>query len=66
MSKDVQEVAIFNWLQQGRTLTALQALQRFGCLRLAARIYDLRTAIRIESERVKVGDKHVVRYRLAA
>lgn len=31
-------------LQCGRRLTALEALDEFGCFRLAARIYDLREA----------------------
>jgi hypothetical protein len=29
-------------LNSGRTLTAIQALTKFGCFRLAARIADLR------------------------
>jgi hypothetical protein len=29
-------------LQAGHALTALDALQRFGCFRLAARIHELR------------------------
>lgn len=29
-------------LLTGRTITALQALELFGCMRLGARIYDLR------------------------
>ena len=29
-------------LKAGNTITALEALQKFGCLRLAARIADLR------------------------
>jgi hypothetical protein len=66
MAAKVQEVAIFDHLQAGGRLTALDALKRFGCMRLAARIHELRGVIEIESERVKVGDKHVVRYRLAA
>lgn len=29
-------------LQQGQSITPLDALEMFGCLRLGARIYDLR------------------------
>ena len=66
MAVRVQELAIFDYLQAGGSLTALDALERFGCFRLAARIYSLRQAIKIDSERVKVGGKYIVRYRLAA
>jgi hypothetical protein len=31
-------------LESGQTLTPLQALNKFGCFRLAARILDLREA----------------------
>lgn len=37
-----QMVQITNWLTSGKKLTALQALQRFGCMRLAARISELK------------------------
>ena len=37
-----QNAAILKFLQSGRTLTAMQALNKFGCNRLAARIYDLK------------------------
>jgi hypothetical protein len=33
---------IEKYLNSGRTLTAIQALTKFGCFRLAARIADLR------------------------
>lgn len=51
-------------LQQGHKLTALDALQRHGCLRLAARINDLqRQGYPIHSEMIKVGKKKsVARY----
>ena len=35
---------ILEWLTNGHTLTPLEALKRFGCLRLSARIHDLRAA----------------------
>lgn len=37
-----QEKQIFDWLNNGFTLTSLQALSLFGCLRLSGRIFDLR------------------------
>lgn len=33
---------ILDWLKAGKTLTAIGALDEFGCNRLAARIADLR------------------------
>jgi hypothetical protein len=37
-----QREQILRHLKAGRCLTALEALRRFNCLRLAARINDLR------------------------
>lgn len=37
-----QEDAILDWLRQGHSLSPLEALQRFQCLRLGARVFDLR------------------------
>ena len=37
-----QEQKIFMWLWRGHTITPLQAFKKFNCLRLGARIYDLR------------------------
>jgi hypothetical protein len=34
---------LFAWLSVGRSITALQALEEFGCARLAARIHNLRS-----------------------
>jgi len=33
---------IADWLAQGYSLTSLDALRLFGCLRLSSRIWDLR------------------------
>jgi len=40
-------------LTAGHSLTALEALQRFGCFRLAARINDLR------AEGMKIGTRMI-------
>lgn len=37
-----QSERILKWLSSGNTLTPLQALEQFGCFRLAARIADLK------------------------
>lgn len=39
---DTQNAVILRHLKSGKTITPLQALARFGCLRLGARIYDLK------------------------
>ena len=37
-----QSKQILDYLQSGNALTPLEALRKFNCLRLGARIYDLR------------------------
>ena len=37
-----QNTRIKEWQNDGNTLTPLQALEKFGCFRLASRIHDLR------------------------
>lgn len=51
-------------LLAGYSLTSLEALQRFGCSRLAARIYDLREeGVQIGQRTVKTSSgKHVAQY----
>jgi len=39
-----QQNKILSHLRAGRVLTPLEALRRFGCLRLSARAFDLRGA----------------------
>lgn len=47
-----QEQAILRWLDGGMELTPLQALNSFGCFRLASRIWNLRKkGYCIETER---------------
>lgn len=46
MSTDITKAsqcnAIRRYLEQGKTITSLEAINLFGCGRLAARIYDLK------------------------
>ncbi len=51
-------------LQSGKTLTAIQALEMFGCFRLAARIKDLKdSGMIIDKAMVKNdNDKHYALY----
>ncbi len=65
--KETQAQAIHRYLRAGNTITPLEALERFGCFRLAARIYDLRQlGVEIDEEFIRVGGKQVSRYRLRA
>lgn len=61
-----QEKAILRWLRSGNRITPLEALKRFGTLRLGARIYDLRrNGYNIKTDRVKTrGGAVVASYRL--
>ena len=57
--------AILEHLRTGRGITALAALDRWGCFRLAARIHQLkRQGHRIEVHTVKVGSKRIASYLL--
>ena len=55
---------ILEWLQQGHKLTPLDALHNFGCLRLGARIWEMKkNGISVQTELVKLpSGKHVARY----
>jgi hypothetical protein len=58
-----QTAQILNYLLTGESLTPLDALQRFHCFRLGARIFELRQQGEpIKSELVEVNGKHVSRY----
>lgn len=53
-------------LQKGQAITPLDALMKYGCLRLAARISDLRNeGMNIRTDIVKTGKKKYAKYRLA-
>ena len=61
-----QTQQILNYLNQGNTITPIEALSLFGCFRLGARVNDLRNqGIKIETETVHENGKHFARYRLA-
>ena len=42
MKTSTQKKCILEYLQTGKTLTPLEALDKFGCFRLGARIHELR------------------------
>jgi hypothetical protein len=70
MEIESQNRKIREHLEKGKSITALDALYMFGCLRLSGRIYDLRReGMNITAERVEVtspsvynGKKHITRY----
>lgn len=54
-----------NWLMKGHGITPLQALQKWGCMRLSARIKELRDAgFPIITEVAKKGGKTFARYKM--
>lgn len=56
---------IRSWLRSGKALTPIEALNRFGCMRLAARVHELRTeGLPIITERVQRNGATVTRYRM--
>jgi hypothetical protein len=65
MEAKSQEKRILNYLQNGGKITPLEALNKFGCLRLSGRIYDLRRkGYNIKSNRITVNKKQVAQYSL--
>ena len=57
---------IAEWLENGNSITGLEALRMFGCIRLASRIWDLRErGYDIEKRKVVTPNgKWVAEYRL--
>jgi hypothetical protein len=43
-TKAAQTIQILDYLKAGNSITPLDALRKFGCMRLGARIYDLKQA----------------------
>ena len=62
-----QRDLILQHLQTGQGITQMGALERFGCMRLGARINELRNqGYPIHSETVKANNKSFSRYSMAA
>ena len=59
-----QTTQIQRHLEKGKSLTPIQALNKFGCFRLAARIADLRNdGINIKTTIVKLkNNKQIAKY----
>lgn len=61
-----QKDRILNHLKK-RPITGLQAMRLYGCMRLAARIYELRSAGHdIEGRWIKRAGKQYAQYKLVA
>ena len=59
LSLDSQKDSILSYLQTGRSLSPLEALNMFNCLRLGARISDLRKeGYNIETTYNKTGKRY--------
>lgn len=58
-----QNLAIRAMLESGGRLTPLEALNKFGCLRLSGRIFDLKKqGMKIHTKMVERGGKRVAEY----
>lgn len=69
MKKRSQREKIESWLRRGYKLTQMQALDKFGCARLASRISELRAdGLPIITENIPVktrdGVAYVARYKM--
>lgn len=63
-----QNKAILDYLKNGNSITAIEALEMFGCFRLSARIGEIKwqligTGKKIEKQMIKVNSgKRVAKY----
>lgn len=66
MSNKSQTAKIRAHLKSGKSITALDALRLYGCLRLSGRIHELRhdEDLPIRSEMVTISGKRVALYKL--
>ena len=62
-----QNKQIKAWLESGKSLTPLEAINLFNSLRLGARVFDLKNdyGMNIKTEIVKENGKRFARYSLA-
>ena len=64
---NTQTQNILEYMQNGNSITSLEALNLFGCLRLSARIHNIKQSGYVVITKVKAvnGHKHVAEYSLA-
>jgi len=66
MNKQSTTKKIEAWLLRGHKITPLQALEKWGCMRLSARILDLRrTGMDIRTTPITRNGKTFAQYHLA-
>lgn len=61
-----QSQSILEHLKQGNSITPIEALNKFGCFRLGARIFDLKKYFNasIKTEMIKSEGKRFAKYSL--
>ena len=60
-----QTQLILKHLESGRSITPLEALQSYGCMRLGARVWELeKQGYKIKHEMVHNNGKHFSKYSL--
>ena len=60
-----QNKQIKAWLESGRSITPIEALVKFSCMRLGSRIFDLREAgMPIKTEMIEKNGKRFAKYHL--
>ena len=60
-----QAKRVLKYLHSGYTITGLQALKLFGCMRLASRISEMKKeGLTISKTMVKQGNKHFAQYHM--
>lgn len=65
MKTKAQTEEILNHLQSGRSITPLEALEKYGCFRLGGRIYDLKQqGYEIVTNMVTKNGKRFAEYRM--
>ena len=64
--KSTQTKLIQKHLEDGKSITPIDALQLFGCFRLSARIHDLKKeGMNIITRNTRAGEKQFASYELA-
>ena len=61
-----QNIAILKWMQAGNSITSLEALNMFGCMRLASRIHDIKKMYNVKSVTVTRNGRRFSQYYMEA
>jgi len=63
MTTESQETQVLNYLQSGKTITQLEALNLFDCMRLSARVHRLnKRGHDIKTEMIEENGKRFGKY----